>query len=374
MSGAGPRVGATVLSWTSEGADAVEVRVGAPDGPLFSAGSSGTAATGDWVRHRTVFHLQDVSAGQPLTGAHTLATVTVRVRREGDAPARWDSGVRTRLATPELSDMVDSYRRATQLFEPERIVRDRLQPQLGEMTMLDIGIGGGRTTEHFAHRVKRYVGVDFDAAMLEACKQRMDGRRPERMLLLYADARSMPMLRDAVFDFVLFSFNGIDYVRWEDRAAVFREIRRVGKPGGCFLFSTHNLNSLDRLFAVNVGRDLRATARQAWRVAVLRLRNEWRSVRTLRGRDHLFLYDTNYLATPGRFFRAQIRRAGRYCYVRPDVQVRQLQDLGFADISVYGIDGRPLDTPQAIVGNTDITLHYFCRFPSAEARAGTVPV
>jgi glycosyltransferase involved in cell wall biosynthesis len=76
------RVGITTLSWTSSKAETVEVRVGAPDGLLFSqTGPSGAALTGEWVRDGMVFYLQDVSHGLPLTAEHTLATVTVNVIR-----------------------------------------------------------------------------------------------------------------------------------------------------------------------------------------------------------------------------------------------------------------------------------------------------
>ena len=58
----GGRLGIATLSWTSSGTESVEVRVGAPDGPLFCrGGSSGSEMTGDWVRDGTVFFLQDVS-------------------------------------------------------------------------------------------------------------------------------------------------------------------------------------------------------------------------------------------------------------------------------------------------------------------------
>ena len=73
------------LSWTSEGAQEVEVRVDAPDGPLLSrTAGSGAATTGRWLRDGTVFYLQDVSGGAPLTAEHTLATVTVTVSRQFD--------------------------------------------------------------------------------------------------------------------------------------------------------------------------------------------------------------------------------------------------------------------------------------------------
>ncbi|MGA2326743.1 MAG: polysaccharide deacetylase family protein, partial [Bryobacteraceae bacterium] len=73
------------LSWTSEGAQEVEVRVDAPDGPLLSrTAGSGAAATGRWLRDGTVFYLQDVSGGAPLTAEHTLATVAVTASRQFD--------------------------------------------------------------------------------------------------------------------------------------------------------------------------------------------------------------------------------------------------------------------------------------------------
>jgi GT2 family glycosyltransferase/peptidoglycan/xylan/chitin deacetylase (PgdA/CDA1 family)/glycosyltransferase involved in cell wall biosynthesis len=78
-------VGATTLSWSSEGTDAVEVHVGAPDGPLLSrTAGSGSTTTGKWVHDGMVFYLQDVSGDAPLTSEHVLATVTMRVESQSD--------------------------------------------------------------------------------------------------------------------------------------------------------------------------------------------------------------------------------------------------------------------------------------------------
>jgi len=78
-------MGATTLSWSSEGTDAVEMRVGAPDGPLLSrTAGSGSVTTGKWVRDGMVFYLQDVSDDAPLTPERTLATVAIRVDRRFD--------------------------------------------------------------------------------------------------------------------------------------------------------------------------------------------------------------------------------------------------------------------------------------------------
>ena len=73
----------TTLQWISSGTNAVEVRVGAPDGELLcSSGGSGCAETGNWVTSGMIFYLQDVSGGKPLSHENTLSTVTIRLALE----------------------------------------------------------------------------------------------------------------------------------------------------------------------------------------------------------------------------------------------------------------------------------------------------
>lgn len=75
--------GATTLSYTFLEGDQVEVHLSSPNGPLFTrTGTSGQATTGEWVIDGTVFFLQDVTDGKPLTEEHTLATVTIGVVRQ----------------------------------------------------------------------------------------------------------------------------------------------------------------------------------------------------------------------------------------------------------------------------------------------------
>jgi len=72
-------LGQTTLAWTSYGTRRVEIHVNAPDGPAFAGGNPGSfsMATGHWVQDGMTFYLQNVSNGLPLTGANTLATVTM---------------------------------------------------------------------------------------------------------------------------------------------------------------------------------------------------------------------------------------------------------------------------------------------------------
>ena len=73
-------LGQTTLSWLAHGISKVEVRIDAPNGPLLAREGPGrhSQATGQWVRDRTTFYLQNVSKGLPLTAENTIATVTLR--------------------------------------------------------------------------------------------------------------------------------------------------------------------------------------------------------------------------------------------------------------------------------------------------------
>ena len=79
--------------------------------------------------------------------------------------------------------------------------------------VLDLGVGGGRTTRHLAASSGNYVGVDYSAAMVAYCRQRFPQYRFE-----HVDARDLADFAAGAFDFVLFSFNGIDFVDHADRA------------------------------------------------------------------------------------------------------------------------------------------------------------
>ena len=72
------------VSWSVPDSTNLEVRVGAPGGPLLTQRSgNGSANTGKWVTDGMVFYLQDVTGGHPLTTANTLATATAHVTSEG---------------------------------------------------------------------------------------------------------------------------------------------------------------------------------------------------------------------------------------------------------------------------------------------------
>lgn len=116
------------------------------------------------------------------------------------------------------------------VFEEHRVL-------LLNARLLDIGIGGGRTSVYLKDRCKKYVGIDYSQEFIKTTKHKL----PE-LDLRVMDARDLSAFETASFDFVNFSFNGIDYVDLRGREKILAEIARVLKPQGIFFFSTHNKN------------------------------------------------------------------------------------------------------------------------------------
>jgi ubiquinone/menaquinone biosynthesis C-methylase UbiE len=102
-------------------------------------------------------------------------------------------------------------------------------------SILDLGVGGGRTTAYLAGRASRYVGLDYAAAMIEACQTKFP-----HLDFRVADAADLSAFQDESFDAVVFSFNGIDMLPSAQRRACLEHSYRVLRPGGVLIFSSHN--------------------------------------------------------------------------------------------------------------------------------------
>lgn len=102
--------------------------------------------------------------------------------------------------------------------------------------ILDLGVGGGRTTPYLSRLASRYVGADYSEAMVQACRAKFPYHE-----FLVADASNLGMFPDSSFDAVVFSFNGIDSLYPLDkRTQCLCEFLRVLRPGGKLIFSSHN--------------------------------------------------------------------------------------------------------------------------------------
>jgi ubiquinone/menaquinone biosynthesis C-methylase UbiE len=103
--------------------------------------------------------------------------------------------------------------------------------------ILDLGVGAGRTVPMLREISADYVGLDYTPELVRACRQKHPGAR-----IIHGDARDLSQFADGSFQLVVFSFNGIDAVNADDRFTILREARRVLRPGGALLFSSHNRN------------------------------------------------------------------------------------------------------------------------------------
>jgi SAM-dependent methyltransferase len=145
------------------------------------------------------------------------------------------SGMDQNLRTYNKSDVVSWYNQQTGVLPAEAKVLDQYRILVSNANVLDIGIGGGRTTSYLIDKCRRYTGIDYSEQLVKSCRQKFPG-----VDILWQDARNLSDFSDNTFDFVLFSFNGIDYVDLEGRNSILSEVHRVLRHDGLFFFSTHN--------------------------------------------------------------------------------------------------------------------------------------
>ncbi len=172
--------------------------------------------------------------------------------------------------------LADRYARPEGLTAPEAAFI-ALAPRLESAAVLDLGVGGGRTSGVLGPQVRRYVGVDYSLPMIEACRRRFAGQ-PLAECFEVADARDLSRFGDGEFDLVLFGANGLDYVDHEDRHRVWAELARVCAPGGLCGVSSHNRGALPSALSMSgLYRKLRAT-RSARRLPLALLRHGGRQL------------------------------------------------------------------------------------------------
>jgi SAM-dependent methyltransferase len=149
-----------------------------------------------------------------------------------------DRSAATNLQTYDAPDVVAEYAALDYLTPCERLLFDTyIKPG---SAILDLGVGGGRTTAYLSRLASRYVGVDYAAAMIRACQTKFPG-----LEFVVADAANLSSFSDSSFDVVVFAFNGIDYVLPDpSRRDCFKHIHRVLRRGGVVIFSSHNARAV----------------------------------------------------------------------------------------------------------------------------------
>ncbi|HKV53830.1 MAG TPA: class I SAM-dependent methyltransferase [Candidatus Binataceae bacterium] len=227
------------------------------------------------------------------------------------------------------------------LFPAEEVVLNKLRPEIENREILDIGIGGGRTTDALLSISHRYCGIDYSETLVEAARQRFN------LNTLYTcDVRDMRRFANDRFDFAMFSFNGIDNLSHDGRIRGLREIHRVLKSRAILLFSTHNRD----------WRHLRKFPWQMpgwWRSPAIRLsiKTLARLPRHIRMR-RLETSEKDYEIVNDGGFGYRILNY----YISIDSQIEQLESLGFTGVEAYGMNG------EVVTADTEAPfIHYVAR-------------
>lgn len=234
----------------------------------------------------------------------------------------------------------------------------RIAEQAQGLPILDIGVGGGRTIPLLAPLSEGYVAVDYLQEMVELARASHPGVRVEQ-----ADARDLAQFADDSFGAVLFSFNGIDGVAHEDRLAVHRAVLRVLRPGGIYVYSTHNLDFCcagrppwDRNWW-----DLDNGPRAALAYAA-RLPRRSRSYMALRG---MTVHGEDWALLVGSAYNFSVL----WHHLTPAAALAELAEAGYADgTEMYGGDGRRVTAASDTGGLS--WLHMLARKPGGSTAAG----
>lgn len=184
--------------------------------------------------------------------------------------------------------------------------------------VLDMGCGAGRTTSYISENGCRVVGADVSASLIKKAKDLY----PD-IDLRVMDARNLDF-KDDSFDAVFFSFNGIDNLASiQERNKAIIEMRRVLKPGGRLIYSSHNALAIPR-------------TRMSWKIIFnnlgkLRIGPHWR------GEEYDFGKLTQY-------------------YNSLWNEKARLRELGFKNVEVAGNSAKILNAP-------DLVLAFLDKFP-----------
>ena len=243
---------------------------------------------------------------------------------------------------------IKEYRTRTGLQPAEQAIFDSFQAQMKSGFTLDLGVGCGRTSPCLDEYSGEYLGTDYSSKMIEWCRE-----LHPKINFDVLDARDMSRFEDESVDFVVFSFNGLDCVGHDDRLLIFKEVHRVLKPSGRWIFSAHNRNysklaevrnpwSSARLTeAKNPSKTLRVFARYVLAIA---------SHQRLKGSE---VENEEYA-----IFNDQTNRFREFMYyITPEAQRQQLAESDFELESAWNRDGKAAD----LAADDGGWVYYVCK-------------
>lgn len=248
------------------------------------------------------------------------------------------------------TDVLTYYRGYVVLEKPEQTILSLLAPQLPHMSVFEIGVGGGRMTEHFAPLAGSFEGIDLCPEMVAACQRRFAGRLPAHSFSV-GDMRALASYGTGRYGLVMIGYNTIDHLEHAERGRFLREMRRITRKDGYFCFSSHNIASLARPDEIRLA-DWRNPVRgwRKWRERNRMLNLNARTLAKHASADHVIIHN----GTHGDF-------SLEIYYVRPSAQRRALLAAGFSQVRAFSLDTGAELRSEALPSVCDRWLYYLCR-------------
>jgi len=235
----------------------------------------------------------------------------------------------------------ESYARHTSLLRAEEFIFSYLYEAIKDKAILDIGVGAGRIVPYLSGLSKDYTGIDYSENMLKYCRAKYTDAK-----LLLCDARNMDVFEDRAFDVVFFGWNAIDDADHGDRTRMLREIYRVLRKDGLFVFSAFKFRGF--VPARNTVESIKQNAIRIKRYFMGILNHLHNKRREVHEKEYSIIND------PSHSFSLLTH------YTRKENQVRQLEDMGFSKVEMIDERGSLIGIDQDC---RDGWIYYICRKP-----------
>jgi SAM-dependent methyltransferase len=243
-------------------------------------------------------------------------------------------------------DFVDRYA-SRELRAVEQVLLSRWRRDL-EGRVLELGCGAGRLTGHLTELSDEVHAIDISPRMIAYCR-----RIYPRATFAVGDLRELGGFHSGDFDTVVASFNVLDVLGDEARREVLAEIRRLLRPRGLLIMSSHNLAYASR-FRTTLRLWLRlliGTPRRP-KESLRNLPRRWQNRSRLRPKQR---HESHYAILNDEAHDFSVL----HYYVSRDAQERQMKEAGYALIECRDLEGRIVEPGDTAPHAPE--LHYVAR-------------
>ncbi len=239
------------------------------------------------------------------------------------------------------------------LLPVEVVILTRYRDALARR-VLEAGCGAGRILGYLVALDGEVHGFDISPAMVAYCRSRYPRAR-----VVLGDLAAPEAAVEGPFDAVLAMDNVLDVFDHDQRGRVLAALRGLLGPGGVLIFSSHNLDYIDRLTAAG---PRRSRARHLVSRAISRPPDEivaWTLRMPRRMRNRRRLAPLQQRAADHAIVNDQAHDFGLlHYYIRRDDQARQLAERGLELVECLDEDGTPVAPGAPAPGPC---LHYVAR-------------